>query len=279
MKDKLATKPEIYDSLILDFPPGCRRLTPGPGYLEALIEENVTFIGSGIQRVTDDGLIDDKGNFQQVDAIICATGFDYSWSTEDTPITRHNGITLAQMWDPTPEAYMAVGVPNIPNFFMYLGPSGSSGSGSFLAMLEFVVEYIIKCTKKLQREYFSSMEPTMEAHKDFSKHVDKYFEKTIFNYKCKSWFKKNEDTGRIVGIWPGSSLNAERAMSNPRFEDYQYIRMPEMKENMFNWLGNGLTMSQEQCEKTIQYLDELDIPPTINHGPRPELPAALACQI
>lgn len=64
------------------------------------------------------------------------------------------------MWDPTPEAYMAVGVPNIPNFFMYLGPSGSSGSGSFLAMLEFVVEYIIKCTKKLQREYFSSMEPT-----------------------------------------------------------------------------------------------------------------------
>lgn len=23
----------------------------------------------------------------------------------------------------------------------------------------------------------------MEAHKDFSKHVDKYFEKTIFNYK------------------------------------------------------------------------------------------------
>lgn len=76
MKDKLATKPEIYDSLILDFPPGCRRLTPGPGYLEALIEENVTFIGSGIQRVTDDGLIDDKGNFQQVDAIICATGFD-----------------------------------------------------------------------------------------------------------------------------------------------------------------------------------------------------------
>ncbi|KAJ5519101.1 hypothetical protein N7453_001523 [Penicillium expansum] len=169
--------------------------------------------------------------------------------------------------------------PDFPPGCMYLGPSGSPGSGSFLAMLEFVVEYIIKCTKKLQREYISSMEPTMEAHKDFSKHVDKYFEKTIFNYKCKSWFKKNEGTGRIVGIWPGSSLNAERAMSNPRFEDYQYIRIPEMKEKMFNWLGNGLTMSQEQCEKTTQYLDELDIPPTINHGPRPELPAALACQI
>lgn len=64
------------------------------------------------------------------------------------------------MWDPNPEAYMAVAVPNMPNFFMYLGPSGAPGSGSFVTMLEFMVEYIIKCAKKLQREYLSSMEPT-----------------------------------------------------------------------------------------------------------------------
>lgn len=76
MKRKLEKKPEIYQALIPTFPPGCRRLTPGPGYLEALIEDNVTFIGSGIEEVTENGIIDTDGTFHEVDAIICATGFD-----------------------------------------------------------------------------------------------------------------------------------------------------------------------------------------------------------
>lgn len=45
--------------------------------------------------------------------------------------------------------------------------------------------------------------------------------------------------------------------------------MPEARENMFSWFGNGLTVAQEKGEKTTQYLDEVDVPPTINHGPRP----------
>lgn len=76
MKMRLEKKPEIYDSLIPNFPPGCRRLTPGPGYLEALVEDNVTFIGAGIREVTKNGLFDTNGDFHEVDAIICATGFD-----------------------------------------------------------------------------------------------------------------------------------------------------------------------------------------------------------
>lgn len=31
MKDKLAKKPDVFEQLVPDFPPGCRRLTPGPG--------------------------------------------------------------------------------------------------------------------------------------------------------------------------------------------------------------------------------------------------------
>lgn len=76
MRRKLEKKPEIYKSLIPNFPPGCRRLTPGPGYLEALVQDNVTFIGAGIEKVTENGLFDTNGRFYEVDAIICATGFD-----------------------------------------------------------------------------------------------------------------------------------------------------------------------------------------------------------
>jgi cation diffusion facilitator CzcD-associated flavoprotein CzcO len=76
MKEKLKRKPWIYDSLRPDYPPGCRRLTPGPGYLEALVEDNVEFVGTGISKVTETGLWDHDGKFHEVDAIIYATGFD-----------------------------------------------------------------------------------------------------------------------------------------------------------------------------------------------------------
>lgn len=59
-------------------------------------------------------------------------------------------------------------------------------------------------------------------------------------------------------------------MESPRFEDFRYTRMPEVKDNIFSWFGNGLTIAQERRERTTQYLDEVDIPPTINHGPRPK---------
>jgi cation diffusion facilitator CzcD-associated flavoprotein CzcO len=52
MKTKLASKPEVYEALKPKFVPGCRRLTPGVGYLEALTQDNVDFINTPIEKVT-----------------------------------------------------------------------------------------------------------------------------------------------------------------------------------------------------------------------------------
>jgi hypothetical protein len=41
MIQRLASKPWIAEHLIPDFAICCRRLTPGPGYLEALCQDNV----------------------------------------------------------------------------------------------------------------------------------------------------------------------------------------------------------------------------------------------
>lgn len=59
-------------------------------------------------------------------------------------------------------------------------------------------------------------------------------------------------------------------MENPRWEDFRYARMPDVKENRFTWFGNGLTVAQERGEKTTEYLDDCDVPPVINPGPRPK---------
>jgi cation diffusion facilitator CzcD-associated flavoprotein CzcO len=51
-----------------------RRLTPGPGYLEALSKPNLEFIQTPIREFTEDGIITDDGVFRPVDAVICSTG-------------------------------------------------------------------------------------------------------------------------------------------------------------------------------------------------------------
>ena len=76
MARRLARKPEIFDHLKPTYPVACRRVSPGPRYLECLVEDNLIFIPKGVRRVTETGVEDDDGTQRDVDAIICATGFD-----------------------------------------------------------------------------------------------------------------------------------------------------------------------------------------------------------
>lgn len=69
MAKKLAKKPEIMEALEPKWPPGCRRLTPGPGYLEALVEDNVNFISTKIKRFTTHGIETIDGQERKVDLV------------------------------------------------------------------------------------------------------------------------------------------------------------------------------------------------------------------
>jgi cation diffusion facilitator CzcD-associated flavoprotein CzcO len=89
MKAHLAKKPSVVEQLMPSFPPVCRRLTPGPGYLEALTAQNVDVISTPIREVVEDGVK------REVDGIACATGFDTTF-TSRYPIYGVNGVSLAE---------------------------------------------------------------------------------------------------------------------------------------------------------------------------------------
>nr|VWO94428.1 FAD-binding monooxygenase BOA2 (EC (Botcinic acid biosynthesis cluster A protein 2) [Ganoderma boninense] len=52
----------------------CRRLTPGPGYLEALCLPHVDFVSSPIKRFTKTGIETEDGQTKDLDLVFCATG-------------------------------------------------------------------------------------------------------------------------------------------------------------------------------------------------------------
>lgn len=76
MMRRLSPKPEIWEHLRPSHPPLCRRIAPGPRYLESLVEETLNFIPKGVKEVVKNGIIDTDGILRETDAIICATGFD-----------------------------------------------------------------------------------------------------------------------------------------------------------------------------------------------------------
>lgn len=57
MKQKLGGDTELAKKLMPDFPVGCRRITPGDGYLEALTADNVTARFDPIVRFTEGGIL------------------------------------------------------------------------------------------------------------------------------------------------------------------------------------------------------------------------------
>ena len=76
MARRLSRKPEIFQHLRPTYPVACRRVSPGPRYLECLVEDKLNFIPKGVNRVTERGIEDEDGTLREIDAIVCATGFD-----------------------------------------------------------------------------------------------------------------------------------------------------------------------------------------------------------
>lgn len=105
MADKLNNDPRLCKMLIPEFEVGCRRITPGAGYLESFTRDNVYLTHSHIDYVDETGISTKDGQRYDLDVIICATGFDVS-NRPPFPIVGRNGVELGEKWKDEPESYL-----------------------------------------------------------------------------------------------------------------------------------------------------------------------------
>ncbi|KAI2603657.1 flavin-binding monooxygenase [Hypoxylon sp. NC1633] len=248
MKDRLVKKPEVAEFLIPSFGIGCRRSTPGPGYLEALTEDNVDFITNPIETITTTGVTLKSGRSILLDVLVCATGFNTS-SAPPFPIYGRGGTSLQKRFTPHPTAYLSLAVDSFPNFFMMLGPNSAIGSGSLTMILEKEGDYIVKCIRKLQKEDYAAMSVKPERVRDWDEYCHEYFKSTVYTDTCHSWYKSEGGSGnRITGLWPGSPLHALEALRAPRWEDYDWEVLDGDGGNSLRWLGNGWSITHSKSE-------------------------------
>jgi cation diffusion facilitator CzcD-associated flavoprotein CzcO len=147
MAERLGNDPKLIEKLIPVWKVGCRRLTPGEGYLEALTAENSEACFDRIVRVTRSGIETEHGE-TQLDMIVCATGFDVSFNPFWKLVGR-DGRTLEKEWEEVPRAYFGICAPSMPNYFIFNGPNCPVGHGSLLAVIDWTAEYILRWCSKI----------------------------------------------------------------------------------------------------------------------------------
>jgi hypothetical protein len=252
MKEKLQN-PYLEERLIPKWSVGCRRLTPGVGYLESLGKENVTVVYGEINAVTENGCLCDNGKEYPIDVLICATGFDTTFKPR-FPLIGPDGRNLQDEWKDEAQSYLGVAAPNFPNYLIFLGPNSPIGNGPVLSAIEAQADFMLKLIDRYQTHNIRTFAPTQEAVSDFIAHKDEFMARSVWADPCRSWYKNRPD-GPITALWPGSTLHYIEALMELRVEDFDI----KYAGNRFAWLGNGY--SQTELDPTADwgyYIREVD---------------------
>ncbi|KIW77775.1 hypothetical protein Z517_07608 [Fonsecaea pedrosoi CBS 271.37] len=234
MREILASSGQA-DKLIPKWSLGCRRLTPGVGYLAALTHPKTQVVYEALAAVTPTGVRSSSGQEFPVDVIICASGFDTSFKPR-YPVIGRGGQDLRDLWADEPKGYMGLAVPELPNYFSFLGPNCPIGNGPVLSAIEAQSDYICKFLYRIQTEDIRTVAPKMQAADEFMEHKDIFFETTVWSEDCNSWYKLKHNN-KISALWAGSTLHYLRAVENPRYEDWDFTYI---YGNRWSYLGNGL---------------------------------------
>jgi cation diffusion facilitator CzcD-associated flavoprotein CzcO len=201
MSERLGENDALKKHMIPEFALGCRRMTPGAKYLESLNEHNVEPIHKGVARLTQTGVVDDDGVEHEVDVVICATGFDTSFTPHFKLIGR-KGVDIKEQFGDFPKSYLGVTVPNFPNFFRespmvshmpdadndadLIGPNGPASHSSILPILEWYTRYCFQLIEKVQTENIRAFEPKQAAVKDLYDHTHELMKRLVWSSRKSS---------------------------------------------------------------------------------------------
>ncbi|KAJ5643533.1 uncharacterized protein N7484_006040 [Penicillium longicatenatum] len=264
MLKRIADKPELGDKILPDFPPNCRRPTPGPGYLEALTKENVNYIQTRIQRFTEKEIITEDGVEREVDAVICSTGANTDHAPPFSIIA--NGIDLKSAWKRDghfgfPYSYLGFATPGFPNLFWLGGPYATGHSGTVPNSIENQITYVVKLLRKVRSQGIKSIVPSQEATDDFVEYCDNFYPRTVWSANCSSWYNGGQPGARIHGLFPSSASAVNYIRRDPRWEDWEYTYV-NPSGNRFAYFGNGWT--SRELEPDADLTPHLRVPEEID---------------
>ena len=209
--------PELRERLRPSYRAACKRLIYSTNYYQAAQRLGVIIERSPIERIEPTGIRMSDGTLHELDVIIYATGFRADRFMRPMKVFGREGADLDSFWETRATAYLAVTMPDFPNFFMLNGPTGPVGNFSLIDIAEQQWGYLTQLLDLLRSGEYSQICASGQAMADYETRRIEASRATIWATGCSSWYLDKEG---VPGTWPWSYEKFEQAMAAPDLRDF-----------------------------------------------------------
>jgi cation diffusion facilitator CzcD-associated flavoprotein CzcO len=212
IKDK-----ELRSRLTPDYTIGCKRILQSNTWYRALASNRVHVVDS-VTEVQGNTVIARDGARCAADVIIFATGFEVANPPIAERIVGASGISLAQQWRGSPDAYLGTVAEDCPNCFLTFGPNLYTFSSAFV-IIEAQLKFILSALTTLRARRAGSFTVDQQKNRPYNAQLQSALQATVWNSGgCVSYFI--DKNGRNSTNWPWTTFYMRRRLAKFRPDDY-----------------------------------------------------------
>lgn len=189
---EVVKNPDVAEKLLPNYYYGTKRPILDTDYYETYNRENVSLVDvkkAPIVEITANGIRTTQSE-HDLDIIVFATGYDgMTGSLFKIDILGKNGVSLKEKWEggASVRTHLGLATAGFPNFFMITGPESPSVLTNMPPAIEQHVEWITDCLKHLRDNGIETIEASVEAEEEWSKHCQEVANHTLY-VKTDSWY-------------------------------------------------------------------------------------------
>jgi cation diffusion facilitator CzcD-associated flavoprotein CzcO len=210
--------PVLRENLRPNYRAACKRLIMSENFYDAIQRPNARLVTERIERIEPSGVRTGDGCLHELDVLILATGFRVDRFVRPMQVSGRDGAVLDHVWQDGPFAYLAISVPDFPNFFMLNGPNSPVGNFSLIDVAELQFAYILQLIARVRSGACDEVSASRAAMERFDAERKEAAKTTIWNSGCKSWYL---DAHGLPTAWPWTYDRFRAEMSTPRLGDFE----------------------------------------------------------
>jgi cation diffusion facilitator CzcD-associated flavoprotein CzcO len=216
--ERSVTDPVLREKLRPDYRATCKRLVLSEDFYDAIQRPNARLVTEEIERIEPAGVRTRDGRLHALDVLVLATGFRVDRFVRPMTVLGRDGVALDDVWKEGPFAYLAISVPDFPNFFMLNGPNSPVGNFSLIDVAELQFAYVLDLLRPLRDGACREICVSHEAMARFDAERRQAARRTIWASGCRSWYL---DRQGLPTAWPWTFDRFREEMAAPRLEDYE----------------------------------------------------------
>jgi cation diffusion facilitator CzcD-associated flavoprotein CzcO len=210
--------PELREKLRPNYRAACKRLVLSESFYEAIQRPHAKLVTERIERIEKSGVRTIDGQLHALDVLVLATGFHVDSFMRPMEVVGRGGVGLDCVWQDGPRAYLAISVPDFPNFFMLNGPNGPVGNFSLIDVAELQFAYIMQLVDLVRGGACKEVSASWAAMDRFDAERKEAAQTTIWKSGCNSWYL---DRNGVPMAWPWTFDRFLEEMRRPRLEDFE----------------------------------------------------------